>query len=167
MKRLTILRHARARAESASSGDFGRTLNAGGREDARAAGEAMKRRGELFDQLIASPAARVRETIEEVARGFGELPEAEYDEELYMASVARLLRAVRALRDDSRQALVVGHNPGLKELVAALARPGALAARAAERFPTAALALIDLDCGSWADVRPGIGTLVELIVPGD
>jgi phosphohistidine phosphatase len=53
----------------------------------------------------------------------------------------------------------------LQQLVLELACDGKLTRRAAEKFPTAALAVIDLPVNQWAEARSGCGKLVELILP--
>jgi phosphohistidine phosphatase len=66
--------------------------------------------------------------------------------------------------------LLIGHNPGLHELVFRLVDPDcetALFARAAEKFPTAAFAVLELAIDRWADCASGCGTLVHLARPRD
>lgn len=160
MKRLTILRHAKA---SPGAEDFQRPLNARGLGQARRVAEELARRGESFDHVAASPARRVRETL----AGFAELPDPRFDDALYMASAAALLRAVRAFPDTAGRALIVGHNPGLHDLVMELARPGPLVGRIAARFPTATAATIGLPVSRWDQVERGSGELAGLILAGD
>ena len=52
--------------------------------------------------------------------------------------------------------MVVGHNPGMQELIRALANgPQDLREEAAAKFPTGALAEISFDVSNWSDVTPG------------
>ena len=73
MKRLTILRHAKSSWKDRELEDFDRPLNARGRKAARLVGHEMTRRGMRFDSVLASPAVRIRETIDGVSEGH-ELP---------------------------------------------------------------------------------------------
>ncbi len=67
--------------------------------------------------------------------------------------------------------LIIGHNPGIEQLAAALAaRPKTAAARAlanvmAQKFPTAALAVFDFRGESWSAVKPGAGRLTDFVRP--
>ena len=63
--------------------------------------------------------------------------------------------------------LIVGHNPGLERLIAGLTRDDrkGLRRRIAGKFPTGALALIDLPTRRWSEVERDSGELAELILP--
>ena len=69
--------------------------------------------------------------------------------------------------------MVVGHNPGLEDLATKLARePVRRKERARrdvleEKFPTAALAVLDFDIQKWRDIVPGEGKLVDFVRPKD
>ena len=69
----------------------------------------------------------------------------------------------------SKSALLVGHNPGLQELVLDLSDRDehGLRDRVRQEFRTAALAIVEFPERRWADVRPGTGAVVELIVARD
>ena len=165
MKRLTILRHAKSSWDDASRDDFDRPLNPRGWKDARRVGRELKQRNMHFDFGLASPAARVRETLDGLAKGFGEFTfEIRFEPRVYEASAATLLELVRSLPETASDALLVGHNPGLERLVVELTVPGKLHDEAARKFPTSAVAVMDLSADRWADIRPGSGTLTELIL---
>ncbi|HLO21738.1 MAG TPA: histidine phosphatase family protein [Sphingomicrobium sp.] len=170
MKRLTILRHAKSSWDDASLDDFNRPLNARGWKDARRVGKDLKRRGVHFDLCVASTAARVRETLDGLVEGYGKLDfEIRFEPRIYEASLATLLEVVRGLEDSSNAPLLVGHNPGLQQLVLELARDDAkgLRKRASIKFPTAALALIEMHVDRWANVRSGSSQIAKLIFPKD
>ena len=159
MKILTILRHARSSWDDPSLDDFERPLNERGIKAARRLGVEMKRRGMQFDHVLASPAVRVRETLDEVAKGYGSAFEIAFDERIYMASLGVLLDMVRAIPEEATAPLIVGHNPGLQQLVLNLTGND----RVREKFPTAVLAVIGLTTSSWKEVERG--ELSELILP--
>jgi len=71
MKRLMLLRHAKSGDDGMVVRDFDRPLNAKGRRAARAIGRYMCDRALRFDAVIASPAVRVVETLQEVESGYG------------------------------------------------------------------------------------------------
>ena len=167
MKRLAILRHAKSSWADAGMDDFDRPLNDRGRKAAGRIGEELKARKLRFDLVLASSAARVRETIAGVGEEYEFGSDVRFDDELYGASAEMLFAVVRALPEKMISVLIVGHNPGLEQVVAALTRNDAagLRARIAKKFPTAALAVIELDVGQWERVSPGCGEIVELILP--
>ena len=131
-------------------------------------GKELKRRKMQFDAVLASPASRVRETLDGIAKGDGHFdPDVRFDQSLYLADAAGLLDRVKALADDVQAPLLVAHNPGLQRLILLLTADDAKGRRAvvAENLPTAALAVIELPAARWSDVEWGSGTLAELILP--
>jgi phosphohistidine phosphatase len=168
MKRLIVLRHAKSSWDEPNLDDFDRPLNARGWKAARRMGTELKRRDMQFDLALASPALRVRETLNGLADGYGvfDFP-IQFESGIYGAGAAALLDLVRTLPDGAGQCLLVGHNPGLQRLILELAvnDKNGLRDCVADRCPTAALAVIELAAQHWEDVAPGRGKLVELILP--
>jgi phosphohistidine phosphatase len=119
------------------------------------------------DLVLCSPARRSRETLERVEAGFGDPVEARFEEALYGASEAELLARLRALRPELDSVMIVGHNPGLEDLALALASEGARRPRMEKKYPTAALATIDLSADDWSTVERGSGDLVAYVRPCD
>jgi len=107
---------------------------------------------------------RAQQTLERVLPSLGE-PEVWVEVTLYAAGVETLLGRVRALPDEVDEAMLVGHNPGLMELLLLLAAPGPLRERALENVPTGALAELETDVERWADVSPGEARLTEFVLP--
>lgn len=166
MKSLTLLRHAKSGWDDAATRDFDRPLNPRGRRAARTVGAEMKAQGLGFDLVLASPARRVAETIEEVAAGYGGIAP-EYDERLYLASVRTLLDIVRHAPDGVGRLLLVGHNPGMEELALRLARRDELRSEVEVKYPTGTVAEIELPVERWAEVTEGTGRLLRFIRPRD
>lgn len=170
MKRVTVLRHAKSSWDEPDLDDFDRPLNERGWKAARRMGEELKQRKLRFDIAFASPAVRVRQTLDGLTEGYGAFGfPVRFDQKLYLADAAVLFDGVRALPDGTNQALIVGHNPGLQRLILELAaedRSG-LRRRVADNFPTAALARIQLPAERWKDVASGSGNIVELIYAKD
>jgi phosphohistidine phosphatase len=168
MKILTLLRHAKSGWDDPVSRDFDRPLNPRGRRAARTVARAMKAQGLGFDLILASPARRVIETLEEVAADYGPL-RPDFDQRLYLASTATLLEIVRTTPDEVERLLVVGHNPGLEELALRLSRrgEGGLRGEVEVKYPTGTVAQIGLPVERWADVKEGIGRIERFIRPRD
>jgi phosphohistidine phosphatase len=165
MKVLTLLRHAKSGWDDPVQRDFDRPLNPRGRRAARTVAREMRRLGLAFDRVLASPARRVIDTLEEVGQSVPLAPD--YDERLYLASSQTLLERVRETADAVDRLLLVGHNPGLEELALRLSRPGKLQDELAIKYPTATLAELQFDVTSWRQVRDGAATLTRFVRPRD
>jgi phosphohistidine phosphatase len=166
VKTLGLLRHAKSDWDDVSKRDFDRGLNERGRRGARLIGRHILAHGTDWQLVLASPAERVRRTLEAA------LPDAapRFDERLYLASAETILDAVREGAEDEETVLVVGHNPGLQEVLFALVPPAAedrLFDEAASKYPTATYAVFELDIDGWADLAPGCGKLVHFTRPRD
>jgi phosphohistidine phosphatase len=167
MKRLTLLRHAKSAWDDPVQRDFDRPLNKRGRRAAQTIGREMRALGLCFDLVIASPAARVIETLEDVADGYGRSLESSFDKRLYLASTDTLLEIIKAADDGAERLLIVGHNPGLEKLALLLTQGEGLRAEIAVKYPTATLAEIELPVKRWSDVEQGSGTITRFIRPRD
>ena len=168
MKTLTLLRHAKSSWDDTVERDFDRPLNARGYRAAQRMGAEIASLGLAFDTVCASPAVRVKETLAGVEKGAGTRFAPRFEPLIYLASGDTLLEVVHGLDDAAGSALLVGHNPGLEDLLLMLVpEGGALRAEAALKYPTATLAAIDLPVARWADVVPEIGTLARFIRPRD
>ena len=90
----------------------------------------------------------------------------ELSDDLYLADANTLLARLHRLDHNDRCAMVVGHNPGLEDLVSLLVGSGdaGLRARLANKFPTGAIAALSFE-GAWADLDAGAARIGDLFVP--
>lgn len=169
MKILTLLRHAKSGWNAPGQRDFDRPLNSRGHAAARAIGRAMRDEGMTFDAVLASPAARVVETLEGIAEACGRDLSPSFDPSLYLASPAVMLDKIHDAPEEAATLLVVGHNSGMEQLALLLSRrdDAGLRATVADKYPTAALAVICFDITSWRDVAEDGGTLTRFLRPRD
>ena len=166
MKILGLLRHAKSDWGQSDKRDFDRGLNTRGRKGAALIGEHIRDHGVKWDMLIASPAQRVKVTLEAAAIG----PEPRWDDRLYLASTDTIFDVIREDAGDAAAVLVAGHNPGLGDMLFELVAPAqenALFDEAKVKFPTAAFAVYELAIDDWADLKEGCGTLVHFARPRD
>ncbi len=168
MKTLTLLRHAKSTWDDPVERDFDRPLNGRGRRAAARMGQWLRDEDAAFDHVRASPAVRVRQTIEGVEDGLRRPLKAMFDTRIYLASAMTLLDVVQGFEADAATALLVGHNPGLEDLLLLLT-PDAdpLRGEAEIKYPTAAVAVLDLSVDAWRDVQPGMATLRTFVRPRD
>ncbi len=168
MKELTILRHAKSSWVDPDADDRDRPLSPRGR---RAAGQMAKwlAENECHPALVlCSDAARARQTVALVHEALGS-PRVRYEEELYLASGTLLLARLRRLGRRVRSVMVVGHNPGLQQLVLALMPAGETKTRhkIVTKFPTAALINLAVDVTDWADLSAKATRLIAYVTPRD
>jgi phosphohistidine phosphatase len=114
--------------------------------------------------VVCSNAVRAQQTLQGVLPGLGE-PTVWVEVTLYAAGAETLLARVRALPEEVGEAMLVGHNPGLMELLLLLAAPGPLRKQARKNLPTGALAELETDVARWADVMPATARLTEFVLP--
>jgi phosphohistidine phosphatase len=167
MLRLYLLRHAKSSWKDRSLADRDRPLAGRGKRAAKDMSRHVEAEGIKPDLVLCSPARRTRETLERLHRALGDGVEAEIDETLYEASERDLFGRIRELPPEVGSVMLIGHNPGLEQLALALASEGDGLARLREKYPTAALATIDLPADSWSAIERGSGELVGYVRPAD
>ena len=173
MKRLFLLRHAKAEREGHGSGDEARALTPRGRTDAARIGRFLNKEDTVAGLVLCSTSARTRETLELVLPQLNVQPDVEYLDELYLAEAEAILTLVRGTRDAIGSLMIVGHNPGLEECARSLVRPPAerkLRKRydtMTEKFPTGSLAVIDFEDKRWSAIGGWVGELELFVRPKD
>jgi phosphohistidine phosphatase len=158
--RLWVLRHAKSSWDDPTLADPDRPLSSRGRKACAALRRHCATAGVLPELVLCSSSQRTRETLAALLPALGD-PEVRVEDGIYLAGAQGLLTRLRAL--DVESALLVGHNPGLQELVLLLARPGPLRARVEAKLPTGALATLDIE--SWAELGGDAAELVAFVVP--
>ncbi|MDX1947578.1 MAG: histidine phosphatase family protein [Pirellulaceae bacterium] len=160
MKTLLLLRHAKSSWKDSDQDDHDRPLNKRGKRDAPRMGELLRDEGLLPDLIVVSSARRARKTAEHVIQASGYRGETRITGELYEADAAKLMQVLAGLTATCGRVLLVGHNPGLEELLEALT--GAYAP-----LSTAALAKIDLPIEAWGEISSSQGQLGHIWQPGE
>jgi phosphohistidine phosphatase len=106
------------------------------------------------DVILSSPAVRARKTAEVVADVSGFSGEFQLVEDLYHGWPSDYLEAMQSVSDHNQRVMVVGHNPGLELLLELLTDH-------AEKFPTAALAVVRVPIDSWGDLNDETEGILE------
>lgn len=163
--RLILTRHAKSDWSGGAQDDFHRPLNARGRDEARLVGDWLRSRGYMPDLLLCSPARRTLESAERIAAALGAPVEPVPVAGLYGADGEAVLARLHEVQG-AATVLLVGHNPGIARLAAALVHDRVLHPRFAD-YPTGASAVIDFALGDWRDLAPGAGALRDFTVPDD
>lgn len=147
---LVLLRHAKS-DWAGGEADIDRPLSERGLRQAPKAGQWLARHIDTIDLAVVSPAKRARRTWELASAELGSEPPTRFDERVYAASAHQLLSVVRDLPDDVDTVVLVGHNPGIEDLVALLT--GQLVP-----MSTSALAVIGWH-GPWSSADHGSAIL--------
>ncbi|MFF3205318.1 SixA phosphatase family protein [Streptomyces sp. NPDC002962] len=166
-RRLVVLRHAKS-AWPEGVPDHERPLAPRGLRDAPAAGRALAEAGRVPDLALCSTAARARGTWELAAAEWETPPPpVRFDPRLYGAVVRELLEVVHETPAEVGTLLLVGHNPGLEELVLDLAGdgPGEVLDEVRLKFPTSAIAVLAWYGTGWRSLAPGTALLTSMTVP--
>lgn len=146
MRRLTLVRHAKSSWAKPASPDRERVLADRGERDARKMGRRLVAHKARPSLLISSPAVRANATAKAIASALGyPLEFLQLEDELYLAEPDEIMDLVEAQRDDFSDLMLVGHNPGLTDLVNRLLPDLGL-----ENLPTCGIVAVESDADSWA-----------------
>ena len=159
MKTLFLLRHAKSSWKDKTLADLERPLNARGQRAAELMSNFLKQEKVRPDLILSSCAVRARDTIDIMWRSAMRASELRFDDRIYDAPLEKLIEVVAQIDKGARSALIVGHNPGLEELLQALTGK-------TETMPTAALAKITFKTSDWNSIVKG-GALQWVVRPKD
>lgn len=167
MRRLLLLRHAKAEKSEPGTKDFARVLIDRGRKDAAKIGTYMAAHALVPDRVILSPAARTQETWKYAAAAFHPAPAAMSTEKIYDATPHSILAVIKDAPAAAHTLMVIGHNPGLHELALMLIAAGDIDARERlrEKLPSSGLVIIDFAFDNWNKLHPQSGRLERFISP--
>jgi len=162
LRTLYILRHGKAVSESEAATDHARELTERGSHAASRVGEYLKEQGKLPTLVLASTAARARQTAELCLTALEQKATLRLLNELYLAPPERYLEALATHAKTHAVVLVVGHNPGLESLVLLLTERS-------EHLATAALVEVELPGADWSELSSsagrGVGRFIQAWQP--
>jgi len=153
MKQLIITRHAKSDWGDAGLSDFDRPLNKRGRQDAPDMAKRLMAKGVVPDAIVSSDALRAKSTASLFNKTLKISDGTTLKHEIYHAPVKDLLMVINTLNDQWQTVMLVGHNPGLSELV------GYLSGNDIE-LVTSAQAAVAFEFESWAHVSKDTGKLL-------
>jgi phosphohistidine phosphatase len=159
MKTILFLRHGKSDWDADFDHDHERPLNTRGQKAARRMGRFIAESGVVPEHILTSTAVRAQTTLDLAREAGGWDAPVRATRSLYLAGPNDLLREIRSADDAADVLLLVGHQPGWGETV------GRLIGGATVRFPTAALARVDVDVARWTEVAFKTGELVWLVPP--
>jgi phosphohistidine phosphatase len=160
MKSLLLLRHGKSDWDADYVGDHERPVARKGRKAAAHVGAFLYKTDQVPELVLCSTALRTRQTLQiAVESGTWGPVDVEYDKTIYMAGYTQLVHRIAAIPDAVELAMLVGHEPTISLLA------GQLIGEASVRFPTAAIARVDLNVRQWSQARAGIGSLMWHVIP--
>ncbi len=164
MTELLIYRHGHAEDQGIDS-DFDRELRDKGKRNAQRIGIWLARHDLVPDYVMTSPATRARRTAEKTVKTMGLGAEViKRVSELYLASEKDLLLQLRQVPNEARRVMLVGHNPGLEQLLVDISSNQVPSNAKGNILSPAALAWLKLDCG-WDQLGADKAQLVETVYP--
>lgn len=167
MRRLFLLRHAKAESSQPGQTDSTRALIERGRRDAARIGAYMASHALRPDRVLVSPARRTQESWKYLSGALKPAPGAATVEKLYDATLHTILAVIKDAPASAHTLLVVGHNPGLHDIALMLIASGDIDARERlrEKLPTSGLIIIDFAFDDWSKLHPQSGRLERFVSP--
>jgi phosphohistidine phosphatase len=155
-----LLRHAKSSWKDSGIADHDRPLNKRGKKIGPQMGRLLSTEGLMPDLILSSTAVRARETAEAAAKASSYKGPIELLDSLYLATAGQILSEAQSHAPDSvARLLLIGHNPGMEDLVEILSGKR-------ETFPTAALAVFEIGIDRWKELELGVETrLVKVYRP--
>ncbi|CTQ52295.1 phosphohistidine phosphatase SixA [Roseibium album] len=165
--RLLLFRHAKSDWGDAGLADIDRPLNDRGKAAAATMALHMKTEGLLPNQILCSTAQRTRETLARLLPCLDHEAKIYLLSDLYQQSEDGYASVIRRHGGHARTLMVLGHNPATEDTALELSGTADEAAMAdlQEKFPTAALAVLDFDFADWSELGPGTGHLTQFVKP--
>jgi len=164
-RHLLLLRHGKSDWGTDAAEDFERPLAKRGKKDVRRMGQWMRREGLLPDYVISSPATRARETSYRVCEELGiSIHDIHFDRRIYEADVPTLMAVLADCPQGRNTIMLVGHNPGLEELLAWLWGEKTALPEDGKLLPTATLACLRMP-RDWTRLERGCGRTIVLTRP--
>lgn len=159
-KHLVLLRHAKSSWADPEMIDHDRPLNKRGRRDACLVGEHLRSLRMQPELVLCSSATRTCQTLEllHIASSANVLVE----DDLYCADPSALIARLRRVPASVRSVLLIGHNPGIEDLMRMLIGDDVVMP---EKFPTGAMADMRLSIRTWKELDAEIARLRAFVVP--
>ena len=158
---LIILRHGKSDWNTDET-DFNRPITDRGKRGAQRIGVWLAQNGLKPDLVISSPAERARLTAQKMMKAMGETDHyIVYDKRVYEAALNDLLDVLSGISRKIKRVILVGHNPGLEQLLTYLCDKKITIPDDGKLLPTAALAHLSLSC-EWGKIKKNTAELLTI-----
>ena len=147
MKLLYILRHAKSDWDDFSISDFDRSLSERGERDVPKMGDFLAKKGTLLDKIIASSAVRAKTTALKIAPYLRyPVENIVFEQVLYLAEQNTIRYLIQNQSDDIKKLMIVGHNPGLTDIV------NSISSSKIDEIPPAGIVALRFATDQWSEV---------------
>ncbi|SET25313.1 phosphohistidine phosphatase, SixA [Nitrosomonas marina] len=161
---LYLLRHAKSDWKKEAASDFERPLSKRGVADAPKMAAWLAKQANKPTAIVSSPALRAYQTALVFSRALDvQVKDINFDNRIYAASLETLMEIIRALPEQEKSVLLVGHNPGLDLLLQVLCKQ-AKPRTDGKLMTTCAIAKIALE-SQWRDISDKHCVLYSLSRP--
>ena len=148
MLRITIMRHAQAQLEQYGKNDRERTITMTGMHEIDAIRQKIHGKLDNISLIMCSNARRTRQTLDGIKQFLPNSAEVHYDDSLYHASIECLWHKIQTLSPLHKDIMIVGHNPGLSQMLNAIDHT------LARVFPTCGIAICESTVEKWHEISP-------------
>jgi len=163
-RELLILRHGKS-DWSAETDDYNRPLKKRGKKGAQLIAGWLNDQALIPDHVVSSPATRAIDTARRVLTALDmDTRDIHADERIYEASLEELLGVLADCPPEAGRVLIVGHNPGLEDLLLHLVPTPPMQPEDGKLLPTATLACLTMP-DDWKTLTQGSAGLLHLIRP--
>ena len=167
MKRLILMRHAKAMIGESGQADRDRALSPRGFRDVMAMANILAQHTPLPDRILCSSARRTRETLAALLPSLNANFDATVADALYDTTQTTYADIIKTFAGPGNVVLIIGHNPTIHATAANLvgSGPNDQLALLSAGFPTASLAIMDFRDSDWTQLQPGSGILMGFFSP--
>lgn len=160
MKKLYIIRHAKAEDGFEMQSDFERNLEEKGVNDAHKIGIMLQKQGVIPQKIYVSPAYRTKQTAEILAQQLSfDKTKIIFEKNLYDATHSDFLQVISNFDNTAENVIVVGHNPSCSMVADYLTNDNV------SFMPTCGVACLEWKTDDWATASQNIATLLWLKSP--
>ncbi|MGV3490924.1 MAG: SixA phosphatase family protein [Devosia sp.] len=157
MRRLILIRHAKSDWGTPGLPDHERPLAPRGQRAAGWIGDVLRVEGWVPDAVLCSTALRTRQTLELAGL---DVP-VSFERDIYDAMSDDFIDIIRTKGGDAPVLGLIGHNTGMETTALLLAEDEVDFGG----YPTGAVAVLDFDIASWAELQEGTGKVVAFRWP--
>ena len=169
MRTLYLLRHAKSSWDDPRLDDFERPLAPRGIKACKLMKAHIRKARIKPDLILCSPAVRARETYIRIADALPRKTDVRFELVLYEMGSQALLKRLRQVDSKVSSVMMIGHNTGIEHLALALTSGTETKslARMRAKYPTLALACIEIRKGTWSKAVPGCARLSDFVIPAE
>ena len=157
MKYLYVMRHGDAEVNNFDLDDFERDLSESGSKKVKEVAQRFAQKADTIELLVTSPAKRAFNTAKlwRLHSGMAE-HNVRTDSRIYRAKSPDLLRLIGSIDEGVNNLMLIGHNPGITDLVSDLVRDRTIS------IPTSGIVRLFLPVANWYEVESEKALLVSM-----